>query len=182
MQNKIFSLKFNLQQLEGTSIFHWSHANQVNKESIMSTFIRVSGTRGPSQIRTDLTNPADGLIGSIRICYLWTQDICKLRIQPKHQYVMDPGPPPGPLGPMGPSSCISNLQIYLVHRLQILMDPLGLLAGSMRSVRIWLGSWVPDTPFIRLPQLTKQITYTSTANYNMSLTNQKMVITFLCKR
>ncbi len=31
------------------------------------TFERVSGTCGPSQIRTDLTDPADGPNGSIRI-------------------------------------------------------------------------------------------------------------------
>ncbi len=64
--------------------------------------IWVSGTRGPSQIHTDLTDPADGPNGSIRIGDPRTQDICKLRIQPKNRYGTDPGPPPGPLGPTGP--------------------------------------------------------------------------------
>ncbi len=40
----------------------------------------VSGTRGPSQIRTDLTDPTHGPNGSIRIGELRTHDICKLRI------------------------------------------------------------------------------------------------------
>ncbi len=44
----------------------------------------VSGTRGPSQICTDLTDPANGPNGSIRIGNLRTQDICQLRIQPKN--------------------------------------------------------------------------------------------------
>ncbi len=65
-------------------------------------FFPVSGTRGPSQIRMDLTDPADGPNGSIRISDLQTQDICKLGISPKIQYVTDPGPPPSSVGPTGP--------------------------------------------------------------------------------
>ncbi len=45
----------------------------------------VSGTRGSSQIRTDLTDPAHGPDGSIGIGELRTQDIGELRFQPKNQ-------------------------------------------------------------------------------------------------
>ncbi len=79
--------------------------------TLNGSILRVSGTRGPSQIRTDLTDLADGLNGSIRICNLWTQDICKLRI---------------------------------------IMDPISAAAGSVRSVRIWLGPRVPDTRILTM--------------------------------
>ena len=67
---------------------------------------RVSGTRGASQIHTDLKDPTDRHNGSIKIGDLRTQDICKLRVQPIF-------------------CSIRNLQISWVRRLQILMDPLG---------------------------------------------------------
>ncbi len=43
---------------------------------------------------------------------------------------------------------ICELQISWVRRLSILMDPLGPSAGSVRSVWIWLGPRVPDTPLM----------------------------------
>ncbi len=114
-------------------------------------FHRVSGTCRSSKICPDLTYLADGPNGSIRICNIWTKDICKLRIQPKNRWATDPGLPPGPLGQMQPKrsaqffGCIRKLQISWFHRLQILMDPISLSVGSVRSVRIWPGPQVPDT-------------------------------------
>ncbi len=89
---------------------------------------RVSETCGPSQIRTDLTDlmdPLESVTYGPRICKLWIY------------FCLDPvGPSEGDGSPGSVAyrffGCIRKLQIPCVQSLQILMDPLGTSARSVK--------------------------------------------------